>query len=124
MNRPSGIIRQVDEGGIQIGDSKEEVGLDAGVSIRTVAEIAKRAITVFPDLQRAKLIRAWGALRIMSPDGLPIYQQSRTMPGAYLVTCHSGITLAAAHARFIPDWLENNEYAPDLEVFSEQRFAI
>jgi glycine/D-amino acid oxidase-like deaminating enzyme len=60
----------------------------------------------------------------MSPDGLPIYQQSPTMPGAYLVTCHSGITLAAAHAKLLPDWLENNESAPNLEVFSEQRFTI
>ncbi len=124
LNRPSGIIRQVDEGGIQIGDSKEEVGLDDGVTINTVAGIAARAIAVFPDLQRARLVRAWGALRIMSPDGLPIYQQSPTMPGAYLVTCHSGITLAAAHARFLPDWLECNENAPNLEVFSEQRFTI
>lgn len=124
MNRPSGIIRQVDEGGIQVGDSKEEVGLDDSVTIKTAAAIAARANAVFPDLERAKLVRAWGALRIMSPDGLPIYQQSSTMPGAYLVTCHSGITLAAAHATFLPDWLEGNENAPDLEVFSEQRFAI
>lgn len=124
MNRPSGIIRQVDEGGIQIGDSKEEVGLDDTVTIKTAAGIAARANAVFPDLEKVKLIRAWGALRIMSPDGLPIYQQSQTMPGAYLVTCHSGITLAAAHATFLPDWLEGNESAPNLEVFSEQRFAV
>ena len=124
MNRPSGIIRQVDEGGIQIGDSKEEVGLDDSVTIKTAAAIAARANAVFPDLERAKLVRAWGALRIMSPDGLPIYQQSSTMPGAYLVTCHSGITLAAAHATFLPDWLEGNENAPNLEVFNEQRFAV
>ena len=124
MNRPSGIVRQVDEGGIQIGDSKEEVGLDDGVTLKTASAIAARANAVFPDLERARLVRAWGALRIMSPDGLPIYQQSLTHPGAYLVTCHSGITLAAAHACFLPDWLEGLDNAPDLEVFSEQRFAI
>lgn len=124
LNRPSGIIRQVNEGGIQIGDSKEEVGFDDSVTLDTIAKIAARAITIFPSLQRTKMVRSWGALRIMSPDGLPIYQQSQTMPGAYLVTCHSGITLAAAHARFLPDWLENNENAPNLEVFSEKRFTI
>ena len=69
-------------------------------------------------------MRSWGALRMLSPDGLPIYQESADMPGAYLVTCHSGITLAAAHARLLPDWLEGSDAAPDLEVFSEDRFAV
>jgi hydrogen cyanide synthase HcnC len=35
---------------------------------------------------------------VLSPDVLPIYQQSRTAPGAFLVSCHSGVTLAAIHA--------------------------
>jgi glycine/D-amino acid oxidase-like deaminating enzyme len=60
----------------------------------------------------------------MSPDGLPIYQQSTEMPGAYLVTCHSGVSLAAAHACLLPDWLEGTAAAPDLEVFREDRFAV
>ena len=46
------------------------------------------------------------------------------MPGCYLVTCHSGITLAAAHARYLPDWFEGTEAAPDLEVFREDRFTV
>ena len=124
LNRPSGIIRQVDEGGIQIGDSKEDVGFDDSVTVNVAATIAARAVKVYPALARAKIVRSWGALRVMSPDGLPIYQQSLTIPGAYLVTCHSGVTLAAAHAKFLPDWIEGNESAPDLEVFNEQRFTI
>jgi len=124
MDRPSGIIRQVDEGGVQIGDSKEEVGLDDRVTLETASTIAARAVAVYPDLAKAKLVRSWGALRIMSPDGFPIYQESSTMPGAFLVTCHSGITLAAAHARYLPAWLDGSEQAPNLEVFSEQRFVL
>ena len=123
MNRPSAIIRQVDEGGIQIGDSKEEVGLDDSTTLDTTAAIAARAVAVMPGLARAQLVRSWGALRVMSPDGLPIYQKSTTMPGASLVTCHSGITLAAAHARLLPAWLDGAEDAPDLERFGEQRFS-
>ena len=124
MKRPSGIIRQVNEGGVQIGDSKEEVGLDDRETLETTSRIAARAVRVFPALAKANLVRSWGALRIMSPDGLPIYQKSESLPGAYLVTCHSGITLAAAHALFLPDWLEGNESAPNLEAFSEDRFAV
>lgn len=124
MKRPSGIVRQVNEGGIQIGDSKEEVGLDDRETLETTAQIAARAIRVYPALAKANLLRSWGALRIMSPDGLPIYQRSKTLPGAYLATCHSGITLAAAHANFLPDWLDGGERAPNLEAFGEDRFAV
>lgn len=124
INRPSPIARQVDEGGIQIGATNEEVGHDDGVTAQALAGLAADAVAAYPILGRAQLVRSWGALRVLSPDGLPIYQQSREMPGAYLVTCHSGITLAAAHARFLPDWLEGAANAPDLEVFSEDRFPV
>ncbi len=124
INRPSLIARQVDEGGIQIGATNEEVGLDDGVTQKGLSGLAAEAIAAYPALSRAQLVRAWGALRILSPDGLPIYQESPDMAGAYIVTCHSGITLAAAHARVLPDWLEGTGAAPDLEVFSEARFAV
>lgn len=124
INRPSLIARQVDEGGIQIGATNEEVGLDDRVTQPGLSGMAAEAIAAFPALARAQLVRSWGALRVLSPDGLPIYQQSALYPGAYLVTCHSGITLAAAHARTLPDWLEGTDAAPDLEVFGEDRFAL
>jgi glycine/D-amino acid oxidase-like deaminating enzyme len=124
MNRPSGIIRQVDEGGVQIGDSKEHVGFDDAETLAGTAAIAARAATVYPALARARVVRAWGALRVMTPDGLPIYQRSPDHPGAMLVTCHSGITLAAAHARILPDWLDETPDAPDLEAFREDRFPV
>lgn len=124
INRPSGIIRQVNEGGIQIGDSKEDAGLDDQDTMAVTAAIAERAIVVYPFLANTRLIRSWGALRIISPDGLPIYQQSSSHPGAYIVSCHSGITLAATHSYLLPHWLENTADSPDLELFSEDRFEL
>jgi len=124
INRPSLIARQTDEGGVQIGATNEEVGLDNGVTQKGLSGLATEAVAAFPALAKAQLVRSWGALRILSPDGLPIYQESPDIPGAYLVTCHSGITLAAAHARFLPDWLEGADGAPNLEIFSEDRFTL
>ena len=124
MNRPSATIRQVDEGGIQIGASAEEVGLDDRVSTPTAAAIAAQAVAVMPRLASAQMVRSWAALRIMSPDGLPIYARSATLPGVSLVTCHSGITLAAAHALLLPRWLDAATDAPDLAAFSEARVAL
>ncbi|CAM3908740.1 Hydrogen cyanide synthase subunit HcnC precursor [Vibrio aerogenes CECT 7868] len=124
LKRPSGIIRQVDEGGIQIGDSKETAGFDDTETLPITAAIAERAIAVYPFLAGVRLIRSWGALRVISPDGLPIYQESPTHPGTYIVSCHSGITLAAAHSYLLPAWFENQADQPDLELFSEKRFNI
>jgi len=100
------------------------VGRDDRVTQPGLSGLAAEAIAAYPALARAQLVGSWGALRSLSPDGLPIYQESPEMPGAFLVTCHSGITLAAAHARLLPDWLERTTAAPDLEVFSEDRFAV
>ena len=121
---PSVIARQVNEGGVQIGATNEDVGTDDRTTPAGMARMAAEAVAAYPVLARAQLVRAWGALRVLTPDGLPIYHESREMPGAFLVTCHSGITLAAAHALLLPDWLERSGQAPDLEVFSEDRFAL
>ncbi len=124
INRPSMTIRQVNEGSIQLGDSKEDVGYDDGTTMDIASKITKRAIMTYPCLGKARMVRSWGALRIMSPDGLPIYTQSSENPGCYWLTCHSGITLAAAHSQLLPLWLEEHESAPNLEKFDEKRFHV
>ncbi|MPV85186.1 NAD(P)/FAD-dependent oxidoreductase [Ostreibacterium oceani] len=123
INRPSMTIRQTNEGSIQLGDSKEDVGFDDGESMEIIAKIAKNAVATYPRLGQVNMIRNWGALRIMTKDGLPVYAESPSHSGCYLVTCHSGITLAAAHSKAIPLWLEGLDNAPNLEKFNEQRFS-
>lgn len=122
INRPSLIARQTDEGGIQIGATNEKTGMNDGVTADAISKLAQEAIAAYPRLANAQLVRSWGALRVLTPDGLPIYQESSLHPGAFLVTCHSGVTLAAAHARLLPHWLEKTDGAPELEVFNEARF--
>ncbi len=124
LHYPSGTLRQVNEGGMQIGASEAEVGQNDAEDIATIASLARHAVDVFPHLARVKLVRSWAALRIMSPDGLPIYQHSPSYPGASFVTCHSGITLSSVHARMLPDWLADQDVAFDLTPFSERRFDV
>ncbi len=122
LNRPSVTIRQTNEGAIQIGDSQEQVGFNDNETQVQMSLIAQNAIRVMPKLAQLRLVRAWGSLRVMSPDGLPIYQQSESMPGAFIVTCHSGITLSAIHSAKLAPWLIGQKNAPDLSLFSESRF--
>ncbi|RAU45714.1 MULTISPECIES: FAD-dependent oxidoreductase [unclassified Pseudomonas] len=122
LDYPTINVRQTDEGTVQLGDSMEEAGFDDLTSTEVLATIARRGVSTFPLLRDVRLIRAWGALRVMSPDGFPIYQQSPTQPGAFVVTCHSGVTLAAAHALRIAPWILGASMPDELGVFAGERF--
>lgn len=119
----SSTIRQVDEGGLQIGGTKADSDNDTE-STDQMAGLARHAVQVWPRLADIRVLRAWAALRVMTPDGYPIYQRSADHPGAFLVTCHSGVTLAPLHATRLAEWIDNDPAAPDLEAFDERRFAL
>jgi glycine/D-amino acid oxidase-like deaminating enzyme len=124
LDWPTLHVRQTGEGTVQIGDSHEKVGLDDGTDPAILQKIVQRAVLMFPFLARVRLVRAWGALRIMTPDGNPIYQQSETCPGAYAVTCHSGVTLAAIHAGTVAEWISGKNDDPLLSRFGTDRLHV
>ncbi|MNF82571.1 Hydrogen cyanide synthase subunit HcnC precursor [compost metagenome] len=123
LHHPTTYVRQTDEGTVQLGDSAERVGLDDRTSVSVMAKIAARAVTCFPLLESVRLVRSWGALRVLSPDGAPIYEMLTNAPGCYLVSCHSGVTLAAAHALSLARWIAGNESLPEVEAFTLNRFS-
>ena len=124
LEYPTLHVRQTAEGGLQIGDSKENAGLDDHTTSDVVRMLAARAVRIFPALKNVQLVRAWAALRVMTPDGKPVYQQSETYPGAYGVACHSGVTLAAIHANVLANWISGIDHHPLIREFSSTRFNV
>jgi len=124
LNHPVMTIRQTDEGSVMLGDSLEEAGFDDTVGMGVISTIAERATRIFPLLGRANVVRSWAALRVMTKDGFPIYDQSRAYPGAFLTTCHSGVTLAAAHALNLAPMLAAGVLPEDFAPFSARRFDV
>jgi hydrogen cyanide synthase HcnC len=123
LHYPMSRVRQTDEGGVMIGDSQEEAGLDNAVSLPVISTLAERAIRIFPQLGHLNVVRTWACLRVMTQDRFPIYDQSETCPGAFSAACHSGITLAAAHALFLaPRIADGSLPADEFEAFSSRRF--
>jgi glycine/D-amino acid oxidase-like deaminating enzyme len=122
LHLPTARARQSVEGPCLLGDSHEEAGFDEGTTGAVMGAIARRAVATFPCLRTARVVRAWGALRIMTADGLPIYDQSRDCPGAYLATGHSGVTLAAAHGLTLAERIAEGRLPPDLARFGAGRF--
>jgi len=122
LHYPTTYVRQTDEGTVQLGDSHESAGFDDGTGSQVMAAIARRAVQCFPRLAEVRLVRAWGALRVMSADGLPIYEAPQACPGLSIVSCHSGVTLAAAHALRLAPWIAGEFDEPAVKLFGLQRF--
>lgn len=121
---PLSTLRQTDDGTVLIGDSQEEGGIDDDVGLPVLSAMAARAVRAFPALRTAHVVRSWAALRVMSPDGFPIYQQSSAHPGAFLAACHSGVTLAAVHAQVLAPGIAAGSLPPSLVPFSSRRFDV
>src|SRR5262249_20109795 len=77
---------------------QQERGFDDSCATDVTSAMAARALRIFPALGSARVVRAWSGLRVMTPDGFPLYERSAAHPGAFVAACHSGVTLAAAHA--------------------------
>ncbi len=125
LRHPIGTVRQTDEGTVMIGDSKEDgddpVGINPGIN----AVVANRAVRMFPLLGKLNVVRTWRAVRVMPADGFPIYDQSATHPGAFLATCHSGVTLAATHALELAAMIHRGSLDPHtVGAFSSRRFDV
>ena len=123
LDYPMGTVRQTDEGGVLIGDSAEEAGFDDTVGLGVAATMAARAIRMFPLLAEVNTVRVWAALRVMTQDGFPIYEQSPSCPGAFIATCRSGVTLAASHALVLAPMLAAGRLDAALAPFGSRRFS-
>lgn len=124
LHYPLSTVRQTDEGSVMVGDSQEESGDDTTMRLPINATMANRAVRMFPMLANLNVVRTWSALRVMTQDGFPIYQQSDIAPGAFLVTCHSGVTLAANHALTLAPAIAAGRLPDECADFSPRRFDV
>lgn len=124
LQYPVSTVRQTDDGTVMLGDSLEEAGYDDTVGTAVTAVIADRAARMFPLLRRMNIVRSWAALRVMTQDGFPIYDHSEQCPGAFIATCHSGVTLAASHALVLAPHLAAGNLPAEFSAFSARRFDV
>jgi glycine/D-amino acid oxidase-like deaminating enzyme len=124
LSQPLSTIRQTADGTVLIGDSQQELGFDETLGLSVLATMAERAQRVFPLLSEVRVNRTWAALRVMTPDGLPVYEQSAGHPGAFVATCHSGVTLAAAHAYVLAPAIVAGALPDSFTPYSARRFDV
>ena len=114
--------RQMPDGGLLISDSQED---GATIPARRWASSAtsRRAVRSFPRLGSATCC-ARACLRVMTPDGFPVYEQSKPIRAHLHLPVHSGVTLAALHARELAEAVSAGGLAEPLAPFFGDRFAI
>jgi glycine/D-amino acid oxidase-like deaminating enzyme len=118
-------LRQTDEGTVMMGDSKEESTDPRGLTLGVSATEAERAVRQFPLLANVNVVRTWSAIRVMTKDGFPIYDESATHPGAFVLCCHSGVTLCANHALTVAPMIARGALDTSLVApFSARRFHV
>jgi glycine/D-amino acid oxidase-like deaminating enzyme len=117
-------VRQTREGTVMIGATNEEVGFDSSTTSGAAVGLSANAIRGIPALSGATLVRQWAGLRILTPDGFPIYAESQSHPGAFVALCHSGVTLAAVHAGLLAEAIAAGRLPPALDVYNPRRFDV
>ncbi len=90
-------------------------------------ELLRRAIDVFPDLERAELVQQLAGSRPLSPDSKPIIGPVPGWEGILLATGHTtkGIHLGPVTGRIIADYIcrGSTEAVSDMSEFLPDRFA-
>lgn len=124
LKYPLGGLRQTAEGSFMFGASHDDPGLDTRVTSPVIRKLAARAIATFPGLADLRIVRSWSALRPLTPDHNPIYEESGKYPGAFVLTSHSAVSLAGMHAEVIPGWILEGAAPRGFEVFGSGRFNV
>ncbi len=119
---PASGLRQTRDGTVMIGVTNEDVGFSLATTTEGAAKMADKALRILPALKNAKLVRHWSALRVMTPDGFPVYVATES--GAAVALCHSGVTLASFHATDYARALLDGTACSKFKDFHYERFTV
>jgi len=121
---PCHSFRQTAEGNFLLGSSQEKMGYDVQTKPKVIQNIANRAKTTLPMLADLRIVRCWAALRVLTPDKMPIYEESESYPKAFAIALHSGVTLASLHASKIVQWILDGDKPEGFQSFGCRRFNV
>lgn len=92
----SGVVESTESGNVLIGSSREQLGFDDRLRVDTIAQVAAKAIRLFPFLADQAVIRTYGGFRPFMPDHLPLVSPDHRMPGLWHATGHEGAGIGLA----------------------------
>jgi glycine/D-amino acid oxidase-like deaminating enzyme len=117
-------VRQTPDGTFMIGFSNEDEALDTRVTINAMKSQAGHAIRLFPMLAKVNWVRAWSAIRVLTPDGLPTYSRIPGHEQITVVALHSAVSLAPLAANVVAPWILGVREHELIPHFSNGRFNV
>ncbi|MGX7828519.1 NAD(P)/FAD-dependent oxidoreductase [Actinokineospora sp. 24-640] len=122
----STVVESTKAGTVLIGSSRQRVGFDEAIGVPVLAELARKAVALFPFLATVAAMRAYGGFRPYAPDHLPVIGEDPRLPGLWHATGHegAGIGLAAATGRLLADLHLGREPVVDPRPFRVDRPAV
>ncbi len=115
-------LRQTQDGTFMIGLSTENTAMDTRITAGQMKSQAQNAIRIFPMLAKLNWVRGWGAIRVMTPDGGPIYSRVNGHDNVFVIAQHSGISLAPLQTSVIAPWILGERQDEQIPEFSNSRF--
>jgi D-hydroxyproline dehydrogenase subunit beta len=122
----SAVVEGTASGTVLIGSSRDAAGFSAAPDPAALAEMARRAVQLFPFLAAVRAIRSYTGFRPASPDHLPVIGADAEVPGLFHATGHegAGIGLAPATAELITALVAGTAPPVDPAPFAPARFAL
>lgn len=122
----SAVVESTTAGTVLIGSSRQRVGFDDRLQVRVLAELARKAIALFPFLAGMNLLRSYTGFRPYLPDHLPVIGPDHRLPGLYHVTGHegAGIGLSAISAELLAALVCGQPPVLDPAPFAVQRPSL
>ncbi len=117
-------VRQTPDGTFLIGLSTEDTALDRRVTVDAMKHQATEAIRLFPMLAKVNWVRGWGAIRVMTPDGAPIYTRINGYDNIYAVALHSAVSLAPLAVSTVSPWILGVKEHQIISQFKNGRFNV
>lgn len=122
----STVVESTAAGTVLIGSSRERVGLDPRIDMRVAAEIARKAVAIFPFLGETAVLRTYLGFRPYMPDHLPVIGPDPRLAGLFHVTGHegAGIGLSVASADLLLAQLTGARTPFDAAPFAADRPSL
>ncbi|SHO43963.1 NAD(P)/FAD-dependent oxidoreductase [Desulfopila aestuarii] len=124
MTFPVLAVRQTKDGSFMVGLSTEDTAHDSRVTVEAMKNQATGALQLFPDLAKVNWTRAWGSVRVMTPDGAPIYSKLEEYPDITVMALHSAVSLAPLKLSAIAPWIMGEGEDKLISSFSNGRFNV
>src|SRR5699024_12672543 len=88
--KTAAVIESSQAGTVLIGSSREQVVFNQAMHANVLAEMAQKALRVFPFLSDAAIILSYGGFRSYIADLLPIIRVDPRIPGLFHCFCQVG----------------------------------